>query len=201
MQDSYLTRAPLSEYDRSTKRKEWEFPKFKDYWGNGYYFRKHVISETDEVIERLLIKRYVKKKKVKGKEVTKSLLPCQLSPYKKYSIKVMAYVMSHWEKTEGKIRDTLDSISFDGVCDEINDTIEQQIYYIKKTFDLGRKKYLVWKKLNRTYSLESFIQLCSRHNYCHAETLSMSYYAGNGGYISNSQFLFGTASQFRRSKL
>ena len=200
MQESYLTRAPLSEYDRSTKRKEWEFPKFKDYWGNGYYIRKHVISETNEVIERLLIKRYVKKKKVKGKEVTKSLLPCQLSPYKKYSIKVMTHVMALWEKTKGKIRDTLDSISFEGVCDELNNTIEQQVYYIKKIFDLGRDKYIIWKKLNRSYNLGTFIRLCSQNQCKAAESMSVSYYTGNGGYINNSQFLFGTASQFRRSR-
>lgn len=62
----------------------------------------------------------------------------------------------------------------------------------------ARIKYRHWKKLPTSYALEQFIEYCSRDGYRRAKALALEYYADNGGYIKNSQFLFGTASQFRK---
>jgi len=66
---------------------------------------------------------------------------------------------------------------------------------------MARRKYLLWQKGNLKYSLGRFIQYCSRNNYRYAEVLVIKYYEDNGGYLDNSHFLFGRASQFRHARL
>ena len=66
---------------------------------------------------------------------------------------------------------------------------------------MARRKYLLWQKGNLRYPPERFIRHCSRDNYRYAEVLGIKYYAGNGGYLDNSPFLFGRASQFRHARL
>lgn len=76
--------------------------------------------------------------------------------------------------------------------------LDMGISHIQKLLQLfkeGLRKYIIWQR--KSYCLERFIAYCS-HNRCRqAEDLSREYYEGNGGYLNNSHFLFGKASQFR----
>jgi hypothetical protein len=194
MQILYKINASLSEYKDRVEDGTWEFPTYKDTQGHGYYHRP-VVNDKNEVIKDLPIKRYKKTKK--RKVVTISLLPHQLIPYSKYRLSLITYIMDKWRKVGKNIYNTLNEITRDGVSDELYNMAGSQIYYFRKLFKLAMKKYLLYGKINSIYPLEKFIGLCSDYQYCHGETLGRRYYSRNGGYMNNSQFLFGKASQFR----
>lgn len=81
--------------------------------------------------------------------------------------------------------------------EESLDIVESHIYQFKKIFKQAYIKYKIYKKLISDYLFERFVRFCSKYKYRNSEIINIEYYTGNGGYIKNSQFLFGTASQFR----
>lgn len=196
----------LSEYYRAVKEDRWKFPSYKKRCPicggrncaeeHGEYNRQ-AFDENNRLIEDLPIKRYICKKKI----VTFSLLPHQLVPYSKYSIKLTTQVLDTWDKFSKNIYKTLDHITVGDICDELYKIGASHIYHFLRLFDMARRKYLLWKKKGLDYPLDRFIQSCSRDQYCYGEVLSIRYYHGNGRYLNNSQFLFGRASQFRKSRL
>lgn len=196
----------LSDYYRAVKENRWEFPSYKKRCPicggrncaeeHGEYSRQ-AFDENNELIKDLPIKRYICKKKV----VTFSLLPYQLVPYSKYSIKLTTKVVDTWNKFGKNIYKTLDSITVGNVCEELYMIGASHIWYFLRLFEMARRKHLLWKKKSLDYPLERFIRYCSQDQYRYGETLSIRYYNGNGGYLNNSQFLFGRASQFRKSRL
>jgi len=207
MQIPYKTGLEISEYDREQKEGIWKGPSYRDRCPvcgrkncavkHGCYYRC-AFDENGNMIKGLKIQRW--KCTRKAKEVrTFSVLPDQLVPYSKYPVRTVTGILSRWRRYGGDIGKALETAfkNIEEISDELLDTGEGQVYRFIKLFERARDKYIIWKKLPRSYSLESFIKLCSLNNYYHAEVLSMSYYAGNGGYINNSQFLFGRASQFR----
>lgn len=109
--------------------------------------------------------------------------------------------MDTWNKVNKNAYKTLDRITAGDICDELYNIGVSHIYHFLRLFEMARRKYLLWQKGNLSYPFERFIQYCSRDRYYHAEVLGIEYYAGNGGYLDNSHFLFGRASQFRHSKL
>ena len=111
----------------------------------------------------------------------------------------MSYCLSAWLLHGRKINKTVADI-----FTEIKDASERltnieppQLSGFIKLFESALIKYKIWKKISQTYSLERFVEYCSHNKYEQAEQTGVEYYEGNGGGIRNSQFLFGTASQFR----
>jgi DNA-directed RNA polymerase subunit N (RpoN/RPB10) len=202
----------ISEYYRAKKEGRWEAPSYRERCAlcggrdcavkDGQYFRQ-ALDEKGRMIKDLGIQRYKCCRRGKAKKaVTFSLLVDQLMPYSKYPIRTATGILTRWKEYGGNIGKALETVfmAIENISDELLDTGESQVYRFVKTFKNACQKYTVWKKLNRGYSLESFIQLCGQKECLEAEAMSMSYYAGNGGYRANSQFLFGKASQFRKSR-
>ena len=104
--------------------------------------------------------------------------------------------MDTWKKCKQILSQTLKNIFYgeeidDGLCYIDN----AHLYEFIKIFKDALRKYKIWKR--KSYTLEEFIVSCSGDTYHQAEVLGVSYYDGNGGYVNNSHFLFGRASQFR----
>ncbi len=104
--------------------------------------------------------------------------------------------MDTWRKYKQVLSQTLKNIFHkqeidDGLCYIDN----AHLYEFIEVFKDALRKYKIWKR--KTYTLEEFIAYCSSNNYHRAELLGIRYYDGNGGYLNNSHFLFGRASQFR----
>lgn len=192
----YYIKVSITEYKKRIEYRTWKFPKYKDKFGHGYYYRT-VVTLSGEII-KIPIKRY---KKIKpGKNPTESLLPSQLIPYSKYELTLVTKVTSTWKKFKGNIKKTLDKITTGDVCNKIYDIGVSHLYYFSDIFELARRKYIIWQKTNLYYSLATFVRYCSKNRYCYAGILNNKYYYSNGGYQANSQFLFGKASQFRNTK-
>lgn len=73
-----------------------------------------------------------------------------------------------------------------------------QIYRFMKLINTTSEKYLI----TCDEAIEDFIEFCNEYVSSYYEIrgptgLNLDYYIKNGRYIENSQFLFGTASQFR----
>jgi len=68
-------------------------------------------------------------------------------------------------------------------------------YKFRQVFKDALRKHTIWKKIK--YSLKEFIHECKQQRCRRAEVLGGEYYQDNGGYVNNSHFLFGQASQFR----
>lgn len=210
MQVPEKTGVEISEYDRKQKEGTWEGLTYRERCPmcgrsncavkHGSYNRR-AFDEKGNFIKDLKIQRWRCRMKAK-KTKTFSALPEQLMPYSRYPVKTVTGILSRWKRFGGDTGKALETTfkKIENISDELLDTGESQVYRFIKIFERARDKYIIWKRLNRGWSLESFIGLCSLNNYCHAEALSMSYYAGNGGYINNSQFLFGRASQFRNRR-
>lgn len=210
MQTLYKINCSLKEYDEKVKNKTWEFPSYKDCCaickrsecacGNGFYDRP--VVEKEEVIPDLCIKRFL----CTTTGTTFSLLPNQLVPYSKYRISLMTYILELWNKCKKNIDAVLEEIvavtsTTGDICTQIYDELNiYRIIYFRQIFESAIIKYRIWKKLNYEYRLETFIRYCSNKYYCTSEILNNKYYYANGGYQTNSQFLFGKASQFRHSK-
>lgn len=98
---------------------------------------------------------------------------------------------------EENISTTLNNLIPNYVDEESLDIGQSHIYQFMKIFKQAYIKYKIFKKLTTDYLFDRFIRFCGKYKYRNAEILSIEYYTSNGGYIKNSQFLFGTASQFR----
>ncbi len=103
-----------------------------------------------------------------------------------------------WKKFKNSTSRTVEKI-FPGedIDESLLEITESHIYQFIKDFKLALTKYRIWKNKSTNYTLEKFIKDCSYNNYRDTEVLSIEYYTSNGGFLKNSQFLFGTASQFR----
>src|SRR3989338_678053 len=195
---------PISECYRAKKEGTWKEPSYKECCPlcagkncavkHGKYERQ-TFDENGNLIKDFPIQRW---KCMKKSKVTRtfSVLPDKLMPYHKHPLNMAVKIMNQWKNLDKNIGESLDSVFMNlrEAGNELLETSESQAYRFLKIFENARQKYIVWNKTSRTFSLESFIGLCRRTNYLNAETLNLNYYSANGGYISNSQFLFGTAS-------
>jgi hypothetical protein len=129
--------------------------------------------------------------------VTFSLLPFQLIPYHKHPIRTVSCVVDLWQKLKHKLSDTVANI-FKGedVSEGLLNIERDCVYSFIQLFSEALTRYKIW--LGKDYPLDEFINHCRKDNYCRAEVLGSEYYESNGGYLNNSHFLFGKASQFRR---
>ena len=104
--------------------------------------------------------------------------------------------MEAWVKYDQKVFKTMGNVFSTG--DSHPKLCELEIshfYKFRQIFKEALRKHTIWKKIK--YSLKEFIHECKQQRCRRAEVLGGEYYQGNGGYISNSHFLFGRASQFR----
>lgn len=169
--------------------------------GNGKYCRK-AYDEEGNLIEDLPIKRYKcrRNERLKKVPVTFSLLLSGLSPYRKYSLAIQAYFAEVWVKCKGKTKKVLEEICrIEEVTEELLKIEASNVDEFIKVFRNAFIKYRLWQK-KADYSLEEFIGNCSGLGDRGAERLAIEYYIAHGEYLVNSQFLFGKASQFRKSK-
>jgi len=169
--------------------------------GNGNYYR-NAYDEEGNLIEDLPIKRYKcrRNERLKKVPVTFSLLLSALSPYRKYSLGIQACFAAVWVKCKGKTKQVLEEICrMAEVTEELVNIEASNVDEIIKVFRNAFIKYRLWQK-KADYSLEEFIGNCSGLGDRGAERLAIEYYSAHGGYLMNSQFLFGKASQFRTSK-
>lgn len=105
-----------------------------------------------------------------------------------------------WCRLKENASDALENIFIEpkGICAQLFDSIDyRRLKDFIRLFQGALTKYKIWQ--NKDYLLKDFIASCRRDNYRRARILSLEYYSTNGGYENNSHFLFGTASQFRRS--
>ena len=124
-------------------------------------------------------------------------MPFQLIPYHKHPIRTVSYVVDLWQKLKRQLSDTVANI-FKG--EDVNEgllNIERDcVYNFVQLFNKALTKYKIWQ--GKDYPLDEFIVHCRQDNYHRAEVSGFEYYESNGGYLNNSHFLFGSASQFRR---
>lgn len=205
MQISYKIGTSLWKYYIEVRAGRWVFP---DYYGkrcpvcrrlkctckHAFYSRQAFTEDNKKHIPDLPIKRY--RCKIKG--VTISLLPVPLIPYHKYPVRTLSYIADWWRKLGGRVSETTANIfqEEEEVSIKLLDIEPAGVYGFIQLFQDALTKYRIWQK--RAYSLTEFIVYCSGNDYCQAQSLALEYYESNGGYATNSQFLFGRASQFRR---
>ncbi len=111
-----------------------------------------------------------------------------------------SYIIDTWRKNDQIISNTIPKLFAEvettvEISDQLSDIVGSHLYRFIRLFNDSSKKYSIWKKIK--YPLERFIRGCSQYVYHRAEVLGNEYYQGNGGYINDSHFLFGQASQFR----
>lgn len=194
----------LLDYSIQVREKKFEFPSHRECCpichcpncavGHGFYYRP-AYTRDNRFIKKLPIKRGFCQKF----GVTFSYLPQQLIPYSKYPVMFVTEVLGTWVKSEKNVYETMANISSSTEeQDEISDEIgTSHIYHFRKIFELAKEKFILWKKRERTYKVERFIRYCEGYRPEQSEGLGLKYYTDNGGYIRNSHFLFGVASQFR----
>lgn len=189
----------LSEYYQEVRRGKFSFPDYsfccpicegKDCCiFHGYYYRQ-VIDEKGTYFKEFPIARYIctdKGKKETGHK-TFSLLPYKLIPYSKYSIDYIFMVINFW-------RDNSNFETFRNY-EEVSSII--QLYRFLEIIKATSEKSLV----SEGEAPEDFVEFCneyiSSNNEIRGPTgLNLDYYIRNGRNTENSQFLFGTAFQFR----
>lgn len=166
--------------------------------GHGYY-RRWGYDENNHLI-MVKIKRYLcRNNALRGlRPATISLLLDSLVPYKKYSLIIMSYCVAQWKDFGRKINQVLDNLWRGEYTDDSLQNLEaSQVYQFIKLFSLALHKYRIAGG-HEECSLEDFIGYCRMNNYHGAEILALEYYECNGGWMRNSHFLFGVASQFRK---
>lgn len=186
----------ISEYDRLTRAGEWEFPKEEGYKSNGYYER-YAIDENGQCRK---IKIRVNKSKDRNRKKKKciSYLPDQLVPYNRHPVGLTTEVVNIWKRFGKSVKETVDEICriYDERCEEVaHDLYElgsSQLKKFEEIYEDAWRKYIVWQRIGRDYTINKFIGMCAQNNCHYAEVVGDKYYQANGG-----RFLFGTASQFR----
>lgn len=200
----------MREYKKAVEDREWEFPSFKEECaiclrsncakGNGYYCRNG-FDNDNSYIRGIPIKRYVcitHKKSGKDPKSFSLLLSC-LSPYRKYSLRIMSYCAGIWKKCKGKITEAVNNLwREEDVDEELSKIEESHVMQFLNVIGSALRKYALWKKVHDC-GMEEFIDYINNDGCRGAEMLHREYYDEHGGYMSNSHFLFGKASQFRRA--
>lgn len=162
---------------------------------HGYYYRQ-VIDESGTFFKSFPIARYLCRRKGKArlKDLTFSLLPEQLIPYRKFST---AFLLAVAEFRSGhSISKSLEQ--FYPIL-----TTAEQLADIGEIVQTAIEKLKISLLLSFETSLSEFITYCQGYvsetdeNIRGPTGLSRDYYIRNGGYYRNSQFLYGRASQFR----
>lgn len=104
--------------------------------------------------------------------------------------------MDIWRRFKYRVSQTVTNI-FRGeeVHEELFNIDISCVYEFMELFKGALRKYKIWHE--KDYLIEEFIADCHQDNYRQSELLGIEYYEGNGGYMNNSHFLFGKASQFR----
>lgn len=156
---------------------------------HGYYYRQ-VIDEKGTYYKNFPIARYICRGKGEKsfRHKTFSLFPYKLIPYCKYSIDFIFSVINFW----------ISESNFETFKKYTELASILQIYRFQRLIINTSEKYLI----SQDESMEDFIKFCNEYESCYYEirgptALNLDYYLSNGKYIENSQFLFGTASQFR----
>jgi hypothetical protein len=200
MQIIYDIRCSISEYCQKVKCGEWVYPSYTMIaHKHGAYYRL-VFNEKGK-FGKIRIQRYLYKHSGKG-TATFSLLVKGVIPYSKYPLCLVTQAMTTWAGSGWSIYKTLDTL-FTNLPDASEELLNMgltQMYRFKKLYEMALIKYAFWNRYARGgYALEMFIRQCCKQGCLNAERLSVAYYEGNGGHEQNSQFLFGTASQFRKA--
>ncbi|MGA2089902.1 MAG: hypothetical protein ABSH12_00375 [Endomicrobiales bacterium] len=179
-------------------RGQWLYPVFAPIaHKHGKYSR--MICEENGKLMIIWIQRYKFTHPFKG-VVTFSLLPIGVVPYWRYTLAIITKVVVGCQQRTMSLGETLGKLFMDmeNASDELLALGESQMYRFKKLYKTALTKYTIWKGYGRSeYTLERFVRHCGGVD-GKAAALSVAYYEDNGGQSSNSQFLFGTASQFRR---
>lgn len=201
----------MREYKESAEEEGWEFPSFEEECaiclrsncakGNGFYSRNG-FDKDNSYIEGIPIKRYICTTNIKSGKDPKSfslLLSC-LNPYRKYSLSIMSYCAGVWKKCRGKMAEVISSLWAEENIDEELLKIEaSQVMQFIQAIKSGLRKYILWTN-DYNCGMDEFIDYIADDCYRGAEILHKEYYEENGGYASNSHFLFGKASQFRSKR-
>ena len=180
----------------------------------GFYFRMAVDIETGLIIEKLMIIRFLcrRKGKPKIKDRTFSLLPSSLIPYRRFSIKSLMTILK--EKLvivqrvieiPGSICNYFASLNLDfsfETCYIYNylkvfkNTISKLNIFLRKT--LKENIHLTTSREGLVFAYSYITEfICPQTNQKGAEALDLYYYQESGGYLKNAQFLFGTPYQHR----
>lgn len=209
----------LTKYYRKVNRGEYEFPDFSDYCPIcsrencarflGFYYRP-VVTKEGIYYKDFPIIRYKCENKgnKKTKDVTFSLLPHELIPYVKYSIGFIFRILNDIYVHKMSEKASLDIITL--LCSEevlciIPITVSNLKCCIVKGIDrLGISKlYNELKDIintpDRLNRLRLFVLYLYSINHIRSPCdYSYDFYVNNGGYKTNSPFLWGIPSQFRR---
>ena len=208
MQILYTIKVKVSEYCWMVQQGIWKFPILKKRcpachksgctMGHGYY-KRWGYDENNHLI-RIKIKRYLCRNNASRglRPATISLLLDSLAPYKKYSLIIMSYCVAQWKDIGMKINQALENLwRGEYIEDSLQNLEASQVYQFIKLFGAAFHKYRISRK-DEECSLEDFIGYCRMNNYHGAEVVALEYYEANGGWMRNSHFLFGVASQFRK---
>ena len=195
----------VAEYKAAHEEGKLEFPSFQEECalchyrgcavGHGVYYRGGYDIDFAYImgvpIKRYLCKNHLKK----GIEpVTFSLLISCFAPYRQLTLKLLAYCASIWMRVKKNTKEALDIICSEHkeLEDLESGSLSHIIIVVTSAWDelrLSRKA--------KALTFEEFIHHCSENDYQGAELLQSNYYLAQGGYKTNSRFLFGKASQFR----
>ncbi|MEW6009625.1 MAG: hypothetical protein AB1629_08350 [Candidatus Omnitrophota bacterium] len=205
MQILYKIEMSVEEYKAAYERGDLEFPSFQDECGichqpgcsigHGVYYRGgygiDFIYHEDIPMKRYLCKNHLKK----GiKPVTFSLLISHFAPYRQLTLRLLAYCASIWLRAKKNMKEALDILCYEHI--EMEDMDSGGLSHIIIVIQSAWAELRLSRR-SATLTLEEFIYNCGERDYRGAELLQSDYYLQQGGYKTNSRFLFGKASQFR----
>lgn len=219
IQISYQFPMRLTKYYVKVNRGEYDLPDFSDYCPIcsrencarflGYYYRP-VVTKEGIYYEAFPIIRYKCRNKgnKKIKDVTFSLLPHELIPYVKYSIEFIFRILYDIHVNNMSEKEALDIIT-QFCSEEILCISPVSVYNFKCCILKGIERLCISKLYDeikgiintpdRFYRLRLFVLYLHSINHIRVPCdYSYDFYVNNGGYKTNSQFLWGTPYQFRR---
>ena len=161
-------------------------------------YHRTVVTEDGTRINNFPVFRYkcTAQRRKPGQHRTFSLLPAPLIPYRRPSQNFVMTVMQGWIATQQTIDQKLERISHLLAAGSVAETLgaSHGYDYAGLLLETGQKLSL-WKGISFT-DLTQIVNWIAA--YCGgALALSLDYYAAHGSFKQNSQFLFGTPSQFR----
>lgn len=173
------------------------------------YYHRHVVEENGKKYTDFPIARFLCKKKKK----TFSLLPYQLVPYYKYSIRFIFLALQLQYIEEEKDTEILNKLSSLDEKDFL-DIDESQLKDFSLFGEQSLSKLLatnyfpafreIISKSDVKKRLARFIEFAKEFESTKSEimircpcALGFDFYLSGGGYLENAQFLFGIPSQFR----
>lgn len=176
----------------------------------GTYIRKKVISFQGTCYVNFPIARFRCRQRGRKNPSHKtfSLLPYELIPYSKYSINFVFQVLTSLYiegKSQKEVLDFITTLSRGSICLESSILPKFKSYIIQ-----GIEKLVISRNFrsfedylnvkDKSSKIISFLSYVKNHYSCSIRgpcLLSRDFYIKNGSYKSNSEFLFGTPSQYR----